>query len=354
MKNLQIIFFALILAAGLASCSGSSLKPKPSAFGKLNHIAVVADEDVWEGAVGDTFRYYFTAPFLLLPQPEPIFDLRHFTPEELRGDPLRRELHNYVILANLEDADSPTTQLIQNDLSPGATDIAAGGKAFGTKVGIDKWAKDQIVVYLFGKGEEAVMQGIQEGFSAINNRIRKSDLKQLAANTYQSDENVTVQEKILQIHGVQMRIPGDYIEALHDDKFLWLRKDTRKTTRNIFVYRLPYTSQEQLTKEGLRTIRDTLGRKYVSTESPNTYMRTNDVDLPLFITPKSLDGKYALEGRGIWDIVNDFMGGAFISLLVHDADNNELLFVDGFLHAPGEEKRDIMQELELIIDSVRF
>ena len=354
MKYLQILSFILILTAGLASCSSSNLKPKPSAFGKLNHIAVVADEAVWEGAVGDTFRYYFTSPFLLLPQPEPLFDLRHFTPEELKGDPLRRELHNYVILADLEDANSLTTQLIQNDLSPGATDLPPGGKTFGSKVGVDKWARKQVVIYLFGNGEEAVMQGIRESFQAINQRIRQSDLEQLTATTYQSGENVDAQEKISQIHGVRMRIPKDYIEAIQDDKFLWLRKDTRKTTRNIFVYRLPYTSQDQLSKDGLRTIRDTLGKKYVSSETPNTYMRTNDKDLPLFISTKSLNGKYALEGRGIWDIVNDFMGGPFISLLVHDADKNELLFVDGFLHAPGEEKRDIMQELELIVNSVQF
>ena len=54
------------------------------------------------------------------------------------------------------------------------------------------------------------------------------------------------------------------------------------------------------------------------------------------------------------DIANDYMGGPFISYLIHNPKKNELLFIDGFMHAPGEEKRDHMQELEHIITSVTF
>ena len=48
------------------------------------------------------------------------------------------------------------------------------------------------------------------------------------------------------------------------------------------------------------------------------------------------------------------MGGAFISYLRHNPDNNELLFVDGFVHAPGKDKRNFMQHLEHIISTVNF
>ena len=83
-------------------------------------------------------------------------------------------------------------------------------------------------------------------------------------------------------------------------------------------------------------------------------MRTNDVDLPMLTQYINLDGHYTLEARGIWDIVNDFMGGPFVSYLIHNADTNELLFIDCFVHAPGKKKRDQIQYLEYIIGSIKY
>ena len=48
------------------------------------------------------------------------------------------------------------------------------------------------------------------------------------------------------------------------------------------------------------------------------------------------------------------MGGPFVSYMMRNANTNELLFLDGFIHAPGEEKRRYMQELEHVLHSVQF
>ena len=83
-------------------------------------------------------------------------------------------------------------------------------------------------------------------------------------------------------------------------------------------------------------------------------MRTNDVDLPVFTKSMEINELYALEARGIWDIVNDFMGGPFISYMIHDPKSNELLFIDAFVYAPGKSKRKYMQHLETIVSSVKM
>ncbi|MEZ4935771.1 MAG: DUF4837 family protein [Saprospiraceae bacterium] len=49
----------------------------PNTYGRPNQIFVIADSSLWNGAVGDSFFYYFAAPYILLPQPEPIFDIQH-------------------------------------------------------------------------------------------------------------------------------------------------------------------------------------------------------------------------------------------------------------------------------------
>jgi hypothetical protein len=48
------------------------------------------------------------------------------------------------------------------------------------------------------------------------------------------------------------------------------------------------------------------------------------------------------------------MGGAFVSYLIHNPEKEELLFIDGFVYAPGKEKRNFMQQLEFIISTVEF
>ncbi|MCB0632620.1 MAG: DUF4837 family protein, partial [Lewinella sp.] len=51
---------------------------------------------------------------------------------------------------------------------------------------------------------------------------------------------------------------------------------------------------------------------------------------------------------------NDFMGGAFVSYLIHNPEKKDLLFVDGFVHAPGKDKRDFMENLEYIISTTEY
>jgi hypothetical protein len=120
------------------------------------------------------------------------------------------------------------------------------------------------------------------------------------------------------------------------------------------VKKMKYEEEDQLSKEYLLNLRDSLGKEYVSSTIEGSYMRVNREDLPIIYNTTRVSGHYAVEARGIWEIVDDYMGGAFISYLVLNANTNELLFIDGFLHAPGEEKRDLMEHLDYIIHTLKF
>jgi len=48
------------------------------------------------------------------------------------------------------------------------------------------------------------------------------------------------------------------------------------------------------------------------------------------------------------------MGGPFISYTILNTETNELLHLDGFVHAPGKEKRDYIQQLEKILAAVKL
>jgi len=357
-KSFQLLLGAIIytlLFQGCAEDVGGKLGVPTSAFGKANEITVIADQELWEGAVGDTFRQYFGSAYLILPQPEPIYDIRHYTPEDLAVEPPRKELRTYILLGNLGNPESPTTRLISSDIGKENVQKALSGEGYNTKVGRDKWARGQLLIYLFSNNDAGLAETIKKNFPAASKRINDADQKQLEANTYQSGEATALRAEVKQQFGIDIHLPGDYISALPmEENVAWLRKETDVASSNILITKIPYTNASQLSKAGIKALRDTLGKKYVSSELKGTYMRTNDLDLPMYTKVTSVDNKYALEARGIWEIVNDFMGGPFLSYLIHDAEKNELIFIDCFVHAPGKKKRIYMQSLEIIIDSVRF
>lgn len=356
MNSYKTISFFVLLAVA-TSCSEDmqrSLSPVPNAFGKLNEIIIISDDRIWEGPIGDTMRYYYGAAYPILPQPEPIFDLRHFTPEDLEKDPIRKEFRNYLFVANLNEEDSPTTQLMKGDLQEERLQKAKDDPNYTSTIARNKWAKNQLLVYQFAFSDDDLAENLKKNFPAIAKRIQDADREKIEATIYFGGENPAIQTEVADKMDTRMRVPSDFTLAISNEDIIWMRKEIDNINSNLLIHKINYTNQSQLSKEGIKSIRDSLGRKYISSTLPDTYMRINDVDLPMFTSVKTLNNKYALEARGIWEMANDFMGGAFISYLIHNPEKNELLFVDGFVYAPGKEKRNFMQALEFIISTVEF
>ncbi len=354
--KLNYIITSFILLIAVMSCTPDqrkALEATDKAIGTTNEIVIVADQNLWDGPLGDTIRYYFETPFIILPQPEPLFDLRHFTVEELRKEPLRKQLRTYMFIGDLQDNASSTAQLIREDLREENVRRAKEDPTFISTAGRNKWAQGQLQIYLFGFGEAALEENIKKNFPVIAKKVQDFDRKQVASAAYVIGENQVSSQTVRQNIGINFKVPRDYKIAVEEDDFIWLRKETREISSNIMLHKIPYTNKEQLSKEGIKEIRNQLGKKYITTEIKGAYMRINDEDLPLFVETIQLNGSYALEARGIWDIVNDFMGGPFISYLVLDEENGALYFADGFVHAPGVQKRDFMQQLEYIFKSLK-
>jgi hypothetical protein len=356
-KKKLFISFCFGIVFFLNACSSDQVKSfqaVPTAFGKTNQINVIADKDLWEGAVGDTLRFYFGSPYLLLPQPEPLFDLRHLTPDNLVADPFKRELRTYMILANLNDEDSPTTRLVKADLGSESQRRAAEDPKYNTTLGRDKWAKGQLLVYSFAVSEDALINNIKKNFPTLMKKINEADRPTIESAVYAAGNDFLMMDKVKVQFKADIRIPKDYFIAIQDSTTMWLRYEVKDLSSNILIHKLKYTDQSQLTKKGIKDIRNVLGKQYITTEIEGSYMRANDEDLPIFTTQLELNGNFALESRGIWDIVNDYMGGPYISYLIQKKGTNELLFVDGFVYAPGKEKRDYMQHMELIFSTIKF
>lgn len=354
-----IYFFSVITVLSLWSCNDEMTKTyeaKPVALARMNEIIAVADEDLWDSPVQDTFNYYFQSAYPIMPAPEPMFDVRYFSPKALGQEPLRKELRTYIVLADLNDPEATTTKMLRRDLGEERFLKAKQDPTFQTSVGKDKWARGQIIIYIFANGKKQLMDSIRKNYSAIAKRIRLHDRNQLDASIYVlRNESPGLIKKIQMKFGFTIRIPGDYVSLKEDvDNFMWFKKDTKEAAYNIIIQKFPYKNASQLETSNIIKLRDDYGKIHISSGAKGSYMLTNTEDLPTYDYTYEIDGQYTKEVRGIWEMENDFMGGPYATYVVLDKASSELIFIDTFVYAPGKNKRDMMLQLDYIIKTLKI
>lgn len=349
--------FIIVCLGLLASCTDrvkQSFTPTPAAFGRINSLVIVSDSSLMNQPIRDSIAYFFEAPYIILPQPEPIFDLRFIEPERVAAEPSWGQLRNYVVLVNINDKDSPTTQMARRDLTD-AKIQQVREEGYASAVARNKWATGQNIYYILGNSYDELVEGLRATYPGIVRRLQEGEDERLMVTTYFEGNNRRLADTINNLVGATLDVPGGYERVpLETEEVVWLRNEVQGASLNIMLTSVPYEQQEQLSREGLKEIRNRVGREYVSSTTDDTYMRVNDEDLPLFIEPTTLNGNYALEARGIWEIENDYLAGPFVSYLLNDSIQNQLVLVDGFVYAPGRRKRDLMQEVVQVLRTTRL
>ena len=341
----------------LSSCfeGGDNPLNKPLAISKTNDIVVIADRNLFAGSTGDTLSYYFESPFPIMPRPEELFRLRYFTSEEMQAEPLRRQLRTYLILINLADTASGEYKLLEKDLGNQRFEEI---KKAGNKVlyGKDKWARDQLIIYVLGNDQDDLNNSIAANFEQITEKVYAHDEPQVLAVTYHSGENSKLQNTLSADMGVKIKIPREYLQAMYkeEDEILWMRRDSRRSIINFMVTKISpqnnTTDIKQLVIENITKL-----GKYVTTNSPGSVMVPNDRDMPVLEFPQIINGNEAVEFRGIWEMTNDFMGGPYIAFLIKNSDSAEYVFFLGFTYGPGDQsKKEYLQQMMAIAKTIDF
>ncbi len=329
---------------------------KSRAIGDVNRIVIVADRELLQTPVGDSIAYHYEQPYPLMPQPEPLYDLRYMTAEEITQNGPRRELRSYVIIADLRDEQSSTTRFVTQMLGEEKIRAAKEDYRKGTTVVTDQWANGQIVVYLYAEGPDQLADLVAQSFSAAQKRINASDEEVLMANIYQSGRNRGVTDTVQKMVGLTLDVPQDYLIAKAEPGFVWLRRDLNDVVQNLLISEVPYKGGTQMSTDSAVAYRNRISRDAVRTNTKGSVMSTNDRDLPIVRESITVDGVEALAAKGVWEMSNDYMGGPFFTYLIPDAEKGKLYVVDAFVYAPGSKKgkRNYMQQLETIVKNAEL
>lgn len=352
-------FILISLVLTLMACNdemANQMKVKPTALGRLNEIEVIADGEMWDGPVGDTINHYFGSAYPIMPTPEPIFDIRHFTPNDLISEPLRKELRTYLIVADLQDEDSPTTKMVRKDLGEERYLKLKSGKPYSSTVGHDKWARNQMLIYILGNGKDNLYKGIKDNFPAIAKKINQHDEDQLMSSIYTVKRtNIGLSAKVKELYGIDMNVPGDFKLAVENkpERILWIRRDDKGgAILNMMMESEAYEGPKQFETEALIAQLNALSKDYVTTNTAGSHMQINTDDLPVYDYTYSIDGQYTKELRGVWEMTEDFMAGPFVGYAIHHEESNSIIYIYAFIYGPGEAKRNLMQQMDYIVKNV--
>lgn len=328
MKQLIHIFIGLCL---LTSCQNSQKGAKdstdiylPESNGQINSLAVVIDNSLWKGAVGDTIRKYFASPVEGLSTEEPIFSLHQIPPQ--------------IFIDNTRN--SRNILIIKKD------------SANKTNISENLYAKPQKVGLIQGKTNRDITCEIQEHFTKIIKQFKDNDIIE---NQRRFQKALNNEKDIENKLGIRLTMPAVYKIVKKENNFFWIERQIKGGTSNIIIYEMPLncipSGDERA--EAIVKMRDSIGKRYIPGRAEGMYMITESAFAPSIYNTE-IKSRKTIESKGLWEVKNFLLGGPYINYMIEDKPNNRFVVVEGFVSAPMTDKRDHLFELESIIKSIVF
>lgn len=322
-RSLGLLAILILLFSCNSEKSKSNDRILSDSSGNINQLTVVIDNDLWEGQVGEAIRDNLAAPVDGLPQEEPIFSLSQIPPETFTGF-----VRNSRIFLKIEQGQQ------------------------GMALVSDEFARPQTGIVVQGKDQEEIIDVINKESDSIITILKKTELKEKQRRIRKSlKKDESLQEKL----GVKLNFPSAYRYAKEEDDFVWIRKEIPKGNMEILIYEVPISKIENDSSviANITKMRDSIGKAQIPGPVEGSYMITEKAYAPYLFETK-IDGKFAYETRGTWEVQNAFMAGPFVNYAVKDEANNRFVILEGFVFSPSRGKRDNIFELDAILQSAKI
>lgn len=293
----------------------------PSMTGGLNELVIVLEEHLWQGDVGDSLRTVLGAEVQGIPWKESIFDLVQIPPKAYT-----RIFETHRNLLFFEKGKKASVGFQENTN-----------------------AKGQLMILVTYRNSEELKVLIKQYASVIALRFQEKEKVRLKKQMLQQ----IGLEKVFQKHEIDLKVPKDFSLVLDTTDFTWIEyspKD-KEIIQGFFIYEInpetPFTTSQLLAQ------RDLFTKQYVQGKTTDSFMVVETQHYQPWTKHIESMGYNTLEIKGLWKMKNAFMGGPFITHFIQDTTRNRILAIEGFLFNPGEDKRDKMQLVQLVLESAK-
>jgi Domain of unknown function (DUF4837) len=342
----KIFFIAsFLLAIFLISACDSSDKP---ARGYEDEIFVVADSVEYE-QLKPALESIFEKK-IYTPQPENIFTLNRISTGEI--DRFKRK-KNIIIIAPLNSG-SHTSEYIK------ATVDSAIEEKFKNESDFilfkkDFWAKDQLLSIISASSMQDLISKLNKNSENLLYTFQKTSDERLFNSLYNPHyEQKNIEGKFLKDYGWVIYVQADFKVALNnpEDNFIWLRRSPNSDMeRWIFIHWIDNATPEYLNVDSIRAIRNRVTKKfYQGTDDTSfvviaqDYFTTNEINF---------HDRYAIFTQGLWEMNIKGMGGPFVNYYFYDEATHRIYMIDGSLYAPKFYKRNLIQQMDVTLQSFR-
>jgi hypothetical protein len=214
------------------------------------------------------------------------------------------------------------------------------------------WASPQLACRIKGNNEKDLTAFINKESTLIANEYTKEEHRRLIAK-FEKSKDRKLEEYLIETHSLSMAIPKGFSIAANKEKFSWIRKETAETSIGLLVYEYPYKDSSSLFAKPLIAARDSVTKLYVPGPAKGSYMSTMKDFIPISRTIY-FDKKSAVELKGLWKVIGDFMGGPFISYSIADLNAGRIVCIEGYVYAPKYSKRGYVLQIESILLSMKI
>lgn len=317
------VHFFLVFIVLFTACT-SKPDGKKNSTGEINHIAIIIDDQLWNGKIGDNVRSKFAAPVIGLAQEEPIFSINQYPAKLLEG--YMTHSRNIIVIKK------------------------ASKKSF--KILKDEYAIPQNTVYITGTSVAEIIGVLNEKSAEI---IKLFQATEIQLSQQLNDTLLLSKNRIREHFKIDMDIPVGFKYAIDENNFMWLKKDNISGNQSILIYQVTQTCLKRNSNpiDNIIKMRDSIGELYIHGTVADSKMITEQGFAP-YLSMTTLDNKKTYHTKGTWELKNDFMAGPFINYAIEDTVNKRLIIVEGFCYAPSKNKRDLVHELRAIIETIKF
>jgi len=336
-KLVGVIFYAFCFFLLTSCINEKNYKSdilKPNADKEYGELLFALDKKYWNSKLGKNIEKEFEKLVKTTPLPfEKEFNIDFIVPEKVMKNIKRK---NCLLFIEISAHNSKNSEpIIERDL----------------------WAKGQLVIELKFQSEKEAISYFETNANELKLLINEFYYTLISRQyTAKNTVNSTLNDAL----SLNFKTPKEIKLNSKRDDFWWFSELSIKKDQNgpheiqkgLVIYKYPYYDKNQFTKEYQIKKRDSIGEKHLKGKLNNSYMKTivNDI----YETSASsylINKEYVFRLSGCWKMVNDKMGGTFVSISRISKDKKHIITTEGYVYAPNFKKLKLLREQEALINS---